>query len=138
MEERNPLWMESRQYNKIRLSLEMLRENELVVKMLRRIAERNGIQKTLRTEADPLTEEELQNHVRLLRDVDAAEVWNSFLASSYNLFEFILRYDYKVKRNIEEHVTLFCQLVILHPDECRKTGKYAIYQNIEYHIIYAK
>ena len=80
LEERNPLWMESRQYNKIRLSLEMLRENELVVKMLRRIAERNGIQKTLRTEADPLTEEELQNHVRLLRDVDSAEVWNSFLA----------------------------------------------------------
>lgn len=138
LEERNPLWMESRQYNKIRLSLEMLRENELVVKMLRRIAERNGIQKILRTEADPLTEEELQNHVRLLRDVDSAEVWNSFLASSYNLFEFILRYDYKVKRNIEEHVTLFCQLVILHPDECRMTGKYAIYQNIEYPIIYAK
>ena len=138
LEERNPLWMESRQYNKIRLSLEMLRENELVVKMLRRIAERNGIQKTLRTEADPLTEEELQNHVRLLRDVDSAEVWNSFLASSYNLFEFILRYDYKVKRNIEEHVTLFCQLVILHPDECRMTGKYAIYQDIEYPIIYAK
>lgn len=138
LEERNPLWMESRQYNKIRLSLEMLRENELVVKMLIRIAERNGIQKTLRTEADPLTEEELQNHVRLLRDVDSAEVWNSFLASSYNLFEFILRYDYKVKRNIEEHVTLFCQLVILHPDECRMTGKYAIYQNIEYPIIYAK
>lgn len=138
LEERNPLWMESRQYNKIRLSLEMLREDELVVKILRRIAERNGIHKTAKTEADPLTEEELQNHVRLLKDVDSAEIWNSFLASSYNLFEFILRYDYKVKRNIEEHVTLFCQLVILHPDECRMTGKYAIYQDIEYPIIYAK
>lgn len=138
LEERNPLWMESRQYNKIRLSLEMLREDELVVKILRRIAERNGIHKTAKTEADPLSEEELQNHVRLLKDVDSAEVWNSFLASSYNLFEFILRYDYKVKRNIEEHVTLFCQLVILHPDECRMTGKYAIYQDIEYPIIYAK
>lgn len=138
LEERNPLWMESRQYNKIRLFLEMLREDELVVKILRRIAERNGIHKTAKTEADPLTEEELQNHVRLLKDVDSAEVWNSFLASSYNLFEFILRYDYKVKRNIEEHVTLFCQLVILHPDECRMTGKYAIYQDIEYPIIYAK
>lgn len=138
LEERNPLWMESRQYNKIRLSLEMLREDELVVKILRRIAERNGIHKTAKTEADPLTEEELQNHARLLKDVDSAEVWNSFLASSYNLFEFILRYDYKVKRNIEEHVTLFCQLVILHPDECRMTRKYAIYQDIEYPIIYAK
>ena len=138
LEERNPLWMESRQYNKIRLSLEMLRENEQVVKLLRRIADRNGIQKAARTEAAPLTEEELQDHVRLLKEVDSAEVWNAFLASSYNLFEFILRYDYKVKRNIEEHVTLFCQLVILHSDECRMTGKYAIYQDIEYPIIYAK
>lgn len=138
LEERNPLWMESRQYNKIRLSLEMLRENDQVVKLLRRIAERNGIQKTARTEAGPLAEEDLQEHIRQLKEVDSAEVWNAFLASSYNLFEFILKYDYKVKRSIEEHATLFCQLVILHPDECRITGEYAIYQDIEYPIIYAK
>lgn len=49
LEERNPLWMESRQYNKIRLSLEMLRENEQAAKLLRRIAERNGMRKTTRT-----------------------------------------------------------------------------------------
>lgn len=138
LEERNPLWMESRQYNKIRLSLEMLRENDQVVKLLRRIAERNGIQKTARMEAGPLAEEDLQEHIRQLKEVDSAEVWNAFLASSYNLFEFILKYDYKVKRSIEEHATLFCQLVILHPDECRITGEYAIYQDIEYPIIYAK
>ena len=130
--------MESRQYNKIRLSLEMLRENDQVVKLLRRIAERNGIQKTARTEAGPLAEEDLQEHIRQLKEVDSAEVWNAFLASSYNLFEFILKYDYKVKRSIEEHAILFCQLVILHPDECRITGEYAIYQDIEYPIIYAK
>ena len=53
LEERNPLWMESRQYSKTRLSLEMLRENDQIVQMLRRIAERNGIRKTARTEADP-------------------------------------------------------------------------------------
>ena len=130
--------MESRQYNKIRLSLEMLRENEQVIKLLRRIAECNGIQKTTRTEAKPLSEEDLQEHVRQLKEVNSAEVWNAFLASSYDLFEFILRYDYKVKRTIEDYVTLFCQLVILHPDECRMTGKYATYQDIEYPIIYAK
>lgn len=137
-EERNPLWMESRQYSKTRLSLEMLRENDQIVQMLRRIAERNGIRKTARTEADPLTLEELQEHVLQLKEVDPAEVWNAFLASSYHLFEFILRYDYKSQRGIEDHVALFCQLVILHPDECKMTGKYANYQDIEYPIIYAK
>lgn len=138
LEERNPLWMESRQYSKTRLSLEILRENDQIVQMLRRIAERNGIRKTARTEADPLTLEELQEHVLQLKEVDPAEVWNAFLASSYHLFEFILRYDYKSQRGIEDHVALFCQLVILHPDECKMTGKYAKYQDIEYPIIYAK
>ena len=138
LEERNSLWMESRQYNKIRLSLEMLRENEQAVKLLRRIAERNGMRKTTRTEAEPLTEEDLQNHVRLLKEVDSAEVWNAFSASGYNLFDFILRYDYKAERTIEEHAALFCQLVILHHDECRMTGEYAVYQDIEYPIIYAE
>lgn len=138
LEDRNPLWMESRQYSKVRLSLEMLRENDQIVKILRRIAERNGIQKTARTEAEPLTEEDLQEHVQRLKEVDPTEVWNAFAASSYNLFEFILRYEYKAKRDIEDHAALFCQLVILHPEECRITGKYATYQDIEYPIIYAK
>lgn len=138
LEEKNPLWMESRQYNKIRLSLEMLRGSEQVAKLLRRIAERNGIQKTARTEAEPLTDEDLGEHIQLLKEVDASEVWNAFVASSYNLFDFLLKYDYKVKRTIEDYATLFCQLVILHSDECRMTGEYATYQDIEYPIIYAK
>lgn len=138
MEESNPIWMESRQYSKIRLSLEALRENDQTAIILRRIAERNGLKKTTRTEAEPLTDEDLQEHTQSLKEVDPAEVWNAFAASSYNLFDFILRYDYKSKRNIEDHTALFCQLVILHPDECRLTGKYATYQDIEYPIIYAK
>ena len=138
LEDISPVWMENRQYSRIRLSIEMLSRNDDVIKLLRRIAERSNIQKTLRTEAEPLTDEELQEHVQQLNDVDSTEVWNAFLASGYNLFEFILNYDYKVKRSIEEHATLFCQLVILHPDECRITENYASYQDIEYPIIYAK
>ena len=128
LDESNPLWMESRQYSRIRLSLELLRENDQIVNILRRIAERNGLRKTARTEAEPLTDEDLQDHVRQLKDIDPAEVWNAFAASSYNLFDFILGYDYKTKRDIEDH----------HPDECKMTGKYGTYQDIEYPIIYAK
>ena len=138
LESRNPLWMESRQYSKIRLSLEELKANDQLLPILRRIAERNCIQKTARSEAEPLTDEDLQNHVQRLKEIDPVEVWNAFQASSYNLFEFILRYDYKSQRNIEDHATLFCQLVILHTDDCKMTGKYATYQDIEYPIIYAK
>ena len=138
LEEKNPLWMESRQYSRIRLSLDFLRGNDQIVHVLRRIAERNGLKKSARTEAEPLTDEDLQEHVQRLKEVDPTEVWNAFSASSYNLFDFILEYDYKAKRGIEDHAALFCQLVILHSDECRMTGKYATYQDIEYPIIYAK
>ena len=138
LEERNPLWMESRQYSKMRLSLEMLRENELSVNLLKRIAENSGIKKTARTEAEPFTADDLKEHIQRLEVVDSAEIWNAFLASGHHLFEFIRRYDYMAKRSIEDYAALFCQLVILHPDECRMTGEYAIYQDIEYPIIYAK
>lgn len=84
LESINPIWMESRQYSRLRLSLEMLRENDQIIKILRRIAERNGIQKTARTEAEPLTEEDLQDHTRQMKEVDSAEIWNAFKASSYN------------------------------------------------------
>ena len=138
LEDNNPVWMESRQYSRIRLSLEMLRENDQATAILRRIAERNGLKKAARTEAEPLTDEDLQEHTLGLKEVDPTEVWNAFSASSHNLFDFILRYDYKTKRSLEDHAALFCQLVILHPDECRTTGRYATYQDIEYPIIYAK
>lgn len=138
LEDNNAVWMESRQYSRIRLSLEMLRENDQATAILRRIAERNGLKKTARTEAEPLTDVDLQEHTLRLKEVDPTEVWNAFSASSHNLFDFILRYDYKAKRSLEDHAALFCQLVILHPDECRTTGRYATYQDIEYPIIYAK
>lgn len=132
----NPIWMESRQYSKIRLSLDMLRDNEQVSRIMQSIAEHNGMQKVARTEAEALSDDDLHEHTQRLRDVNPAEVWNAFAASSYNLFDFVLRYDYKTQRQIEDHAALFCQLVILHPDECRMTGQYATYKNLEYPIIY--
>ena len=140
IDRQNKLYIKIRKlkYLQIRLSLEMLRENEQVVVLLNRIARRNGMQKTTRTEAAPLTEDDLKEHVLQLKEMDSTEVWNAFLASGYNLFEFILRYDYKTIRSIEDYAFLFCQLVILHPDDCRMTGEYAVYQDIEYPIIYAK
>lgn len=138
LEDQNPLWMEPRQYNRLRLSIEELRQNDKATELLRKIAERNGLQKRVRTEAEPLSAEDLEEHTQVINVVDPTEVWNAFCAQSNNLFDFLLNYDYKRMRTTEEHATLFCQLVILHPDECKITGKYANYQDLEYPIIYAK
>ena len=84
LEDNNPLWMESRQYSKIRLSLEALRENDEIAKVLRRIAERNGIQRR---------HEQRQSHLqgRLTRasttseEIDPTEVWNALLHQATSL-----------------------------------------------------
>lgn len=138
LESINPLWMEPRTYSKIRLSIETLQQNDQITAILRKIAERNGIKKTARIEAEPLSLEDLEEHVHEISGVNPDEVWNGFSASGYNLFDYILRYDYRVERTIEDHASLFCQLVILHPDQCKMTGEYATYKDIEYPIIYAK
>lgn len=138
LEQVNPLWMEKNQRNIQRISLETLRDNDQMFQLLCRIAKNNGVKQKARTEAGLLSVDDLQEHIVEQTEVNMTEVWNAFLASSYHLFEFILQYDYKTQRSVEQHVTLFCQLAILHPDECRLTGDYALYQNFEYPIIYAK
>jgi predicted RNA-binding protein with RPS1 domain len=136
--DRHPLWMEPRQYSKIRLSLEALRQNDQIVALLRRVAERNGIQKMARTEALPLTDDDLAEHTHPVQEVNPTEVWNAFAASSYQLFDFILAYDYKTERTLADHATLFCQLVLTHADDCVMTGHFTTYHDIEIPVIYAK
>lgn len=138
LESINPLWMEPRTYSRLRLSIEALQQNEQASVLLRRIAERNGVKKIARVEAEPLSVDDLEEHIHEMAGVNPDEVWNGFSASGYNLFDYILKYDYKVRRSIEEHAFLFCQLVILHSEQCTMTGEYAIYKDIEYPIIYAK
>lgn len=138
LESINPLWMEPRTYSRLRLSIEALQQNEQASVLLRRIAERNGVKKIARVEAEPLSVDDLEEHIHEMAGVNPDEVWNGFSASGYNLFDYILRYDYKVRRSIEDHAFLFCQLVILHSEQCKMTGEYATYKDIEYPIIYAK
>lgn len=105
---------------------------------VRQLLQKTGFRKTARIEAEPLSEDDLADHVQEISEINPDEVWNGFKASGYNLFDYILRYDYKTGRSIRDHASLFCQLLILHPDQCRMTGDYATYQDIEYPIIYAK
>ena len=134
----NPVWMENRQYNRMRVSLEMLQSIEEMSALMRRVAEKEGIIRKSRTSALPLTEDELRENVSPLNEVNQQEVWRAFRAGSNDLFSFILSYDYKQERTIEQHAVLFCQLAVQHPNECRITDKYVTYENLEYPLIYAK
>lgn len=133
-----PLWMENRQYNKLRLSINMLQSDEDMAEIIRRIGKRQGVIRKLRTPAPPLSKEDLKDNISPLTEINPQEIWKSFKAGSNDLFSFILSYDYKQERTIEQHALLFCQLAVQHTEECNITEQYATYNTLEYPLIYAK
>ena len=134
----SPVWMENRQYNKMRLSLSTLQSNEEMAALIRKVGLQGGIIRKARIAAPALTQNDLQEKVEPLNEINTQEVWNAFRAGGKDLFSFILSYDYKVKRTIAQHAGLFCLLAVQHPNECKITDMYAKYETLEYPLIYAK
>lgn len=137
LEDDNPLWMEKRPYNRIFLSLDMLRSNEEAYALIRKIAGKNHVRSLSRTEADPLDAEFLSVEKELVTNINLTEMWNAFKAQGNHLFAFIKEYPYKRERTLNDHIILYCQMATSHSDELRFTDEYETFENIEYALIYA-
>ena len=137
LEDDNPLWMEKRPYNRIFLSLDMLRSNEEAYALIRKIAGKNHVRSLSRTEAEPLDAEFLSVEKELVTSISLTEMWNAFKAQGNHLFAFVKDYPYKRKRTLNDHIILYCQMATSHSDELRFTDEYETFENIEYALIYA-
>ena len=137
LEDDNPLWMEKRPYNRIFLSLDMLRSNEEAYALIRKMAVKNHVRSLSRTEADPLDAEFLSVEKELVTSINLTEMWNAFKAQGNHLFAFIKEYPYKRERTLNDHIILYCQMATSHSDELRFTDEYETFENIEYALIYA-
>ena len=137
LEDDNPVWMEKRPYNKVFLSLDMLRNNEEVYAIIRKVAGKNNIRRLSRTEAEPIDSEFLTGETVDVPMVNTTEMWNAFKAQGNHLFAFIKDYPYRFERTLNDHIILYCQMATQHSEELRITEEYESYKNIEYAIIYA-
>lgn len=137
LEDDNPLWMEKRPYNRIFLSLDMLRGNEEAYALIRKVAGKSHIRTLYRTEAEPLDAEFLSANTELVASINLTEMWNAFKAQGNHLFAFIKGYPYKKERTLNDHIILYCQMATSHSDEVRFTDEYETFENIEYALIYA-
>ena len=133
----NPVWMEKRPYNKVFLSLDMLRSNEEAYAIIRKVAGKNNIRRLSRTEAEPIDAEFLTGETVDVPMVNTTEMWNAFKAQGNHLFAFIKDYPYRFERTLNDHIILYCQMATQHSEELRITEEYESYENIEYAIIYA-
>ena len=137
LEDDNPLWMEKRPYNRVFLSLDMLRSNEDAYALIRKVAGKNRVRTLARTEAEPLDAGFLSANTELMASINLTEMWNAFKAQGNHLFAFIKDYPYKRERTLSDHIILYCQMATCHSDELRFMDEYETFENIEYALIYA-
>ena len=137
LEGKHPLWMENRPYNRIFLSVDMLRSSDEAYTIIRKIAERSIVRRLARTEAEPLDETFMNEGIEEVNTINMSEIWNAFKAQGNHLFAFIKDYPFKQRHTLGEYIILFCQMAVLHSDELRITDDYEQYDNIEYALIYA-
>ena len=136
----NPVWMEPRPKYMLKVSIPMLRNTDEGLRILQKVAAGKGNSRLKKGElAEPLTLEDLQVEAQVRQTVDASEVKNAFMASSDNLFHFVMNYsNYRKSMDEEEKLVLFCQIATQYLDELAVEDNYQTMGNIEYPLIYSK
>jgi hypothetical protein len=121
----------------LKLSLEYLQSDEdgyaSILKISKRI--KSGV-KFLLPVAEKISSEYLETKIEEEIQINLEEVKNGFVASSYNLIDFICNYQYPKKVSFEDIVTIYCQLVSQYSTIFEITDKFQEKENIEFAMVY--
>jgi len=109
---KNPVVFEPKPSYPLKLSLEYLQTNEDAFSSIKNLAKRLKLgTKIKQPVAEKISEEYLETQVEEEVLINLEEVRNSFVASSYNLFDFIMNYNFSKTVSFDERVTIYCQMV---------------------------
>ena len=135
----NPVWMEPNAGYRIKVSLDWLRGSDEGLSVLREVRSRQNNRGNLRKKlADPLDESEMSVQNIVIPMVDQTEMKNAFMATSTDLFYYVMNYSYPYEIDLEGKLVLFCQLASQFSDEFEITDKYEEAYGFEYPLIYPK
>ncbi len=124
---------------KLKLSLEYLQANEEAFTSIIKIAKRLKAGISLkRPVAEKISSEYLETQIEEEIQINLEEVKNGFVASSYNLFDFTMNYNFVKKVSFEDRVTIYCQLISQYEDIFEITDQFEEKQQIEYAMVYPK
>ena len=138
----NPLWMENRPKYTLKLSLEMLRNNDEGLQALRSLSLRMKKGVTIRKRnADAISPDYLRPKSKIADGINILELKNAFLASGVDLYSFIRDYSYRNAGNdivpdLEQKLVLFCQIASQYLDELKISDEYILDGDIEYPLVY--
>lgn len=136
---KNQLVFDKRTNEPLNISLDFLRENEKVFEIIKRISQKYKDRKIFKAElADRISDEFLENTIEEEIMINYEEIKNSFMATSDNLFNFIVNYDFLRTVDFTERVTIFCQVISLYEQEFEIKNDFQTLNNIEYAIVLPK
>jgi hypothetical protein len=136
---KNQLIFEVRIVESLNLSINFLKSDEFDPSIVEKVAKNNLIKLNFKPlVADIISDEFLENNIEEEIIINLEKVRNQFVATSDNLFNFILNYDFLKKVDFNERVTIFCQMASQFELELKFENEYQINNNIEYALIYPK
>jgi len=137
--QKNAIIFENRINEPLKLSVDYLIENENAIETIKKIASRFKNKKPIQLEvAGNISDDDLNMINEQEETFSLEEIKNRFTATSNNLFDFIINYDFENTVDINERVTLFCQIASLYEDELIISDESGDYNNIEFAMIYPK
>jgi hypothetical protein len=135
----NQVIFESRTTEPLNLSIDFLRESETAFEAICKVAKNHQNRKKTKPElADKIAGEYLESSVEEEIMIDLEEIRNLFMATSENLFNFIMSHDFSKMVSFEERVTIFCQITSYYEHELQVKEDFQIQNGVEYALVYPK
>jgi hypothetical protein len=123
----------------LKLSIEHLLNDENARLSILKIAKQHSERKnTVPLLAEKISNDFLEDSVEEEVIIDLEEVKNGFVASSDNLFNFVLNYNFMKEIDFNERVTIYCQMVSQFENEFEIEDNYKIKNDIEYALVFPK
>jgi len=136
---RNQVIFEKRTSEPLNLSIDFLRDNENAFEIIKKVAKRNLDKLNYKPLiAESISDEYLENSIEEEVMINFDEVRNRFVATSDNLFNFIMDYDFLKEVSFNERVTIFCQMASQYENEFNFEPEFEVNNGIEYALVYPK
>ncbi|WP_298763371.1 hypothetical protein [uncultured Polaribacter sp.] len=136
---KNEVIFETKLNESINLSIDFLREDERAFNAIKRIAKNHRDRLLFKPEmAERISNDYLDNNIEEEIMVNLEEVRNRFIATSDNLFNFILNYDFLKEVEFNERVTIFCQIISQYEEELQIQDNYQTTNGVEYAMVFSR
>jgi len=136
---KNQVLFESTRNVSLNLSLDMLRESEKAFEAIKKVAQKQQHRTSnKRTVADRISDEYLENTTEDELEINLEEVRNRFVATSDDLFRFIMNYDFQKIVEFDERVTVFCQIISQYENDLVIENSFQTTNDIEYAVVHPR